>query len=73
MFKMNKILEEIKNKENEQILSFQKIINEIETNIINNLIQIMKKITEQFENNDNLIQKNKKEIINQTKLIFDNK
>ena len=54
-------------------MNFQKIINEIETNIINNLIQIMKNITEQFENNDNLIQKNKKEIINQTKLIFDNK
>ena len=55
---MNKILEEIKKKENEQTLNFQKIINEIEANIINNLIQIMKNITEQFENNDNLIQKN---------------
>ena len=54
-------------------MSFHKIIKEIESNIINNLIQIMKNITEKFENNDNLIQKNKKEIINQTKLIFDNK
>ena len=71
---MNKILEEIKKKENEQTLNFQKIINEIETNIINNLIQIMKNITEQFENNDNIIQNNKKEIIDQTKLLLeDNK